>query len=94
MLKIAVVQEPPVYLNLSKSIDRAIDLIANAASKGCKLIVFPEAWLAGYPTFVWRLAPGSGTGKTDALYARLLANSVDRSKDTWGQVFHYRQLSR
>lgn len=47
MTKIAVIQEPPVYLNLSKSMDRAVDLIANAASEGCELIVFPEAWLAG-----------------------------------------------
>ena len=81
MAKVAVVQEPPVYLDLAKSIDRAVALIADCADKGCNLIVFPEAWLPGYPTFVWRLAPGAGMGKTDALYARLLANSVDLSKD-------------
>lgn len=80
MAKVAVVQEPPVYLNLAKSVDRAVTLIADCADKGCNLIVFPEAWLPGYPTFVWRLAPGVGMGKTDALYARLLANSVDLSK--------------
>ncbi|MFK5998682.1 MAG: carbon-nitrogen hydrolase family protein [Rhodobacterales bacterium] len=80
MTKIAVVQEPPVYLDLAKSIERAVNLIAKAAQKGCKLIVFPEAWLPGYPTFVWRLAPGNGMAKTDEIYARLLANSVDRSK--------------
>ena len=80
MAKVAVVQEPPVYLDLAKSIDRAVTLIADCADKGCNLIVFPEAWLPGYPTFVWRLAPGAGMGKTDALYARLLANSVDLSK--------------
>lgn len=81
MIKVAVVQEPPVYLDLVKSLSRAVDLIAKAASDGCGLVVFPEAWLSGYPTFVWRLAPGSGMGKTDELYARLLANSVDLSKD-------------
>jgi nitrilase len=81
MPKIAVIQEPPVYLNLGKSMDRAVELIAQAAGQRCALVVFPEAWLPGYPTFVWRLAPGSGMGKTDALYARLLANSVDRSKE-------------
>ena len=80
MAKVAVVQEPPVYLDLAKSIDCAVALIAGCADKGCNLIVFPEAWLPGYPTFVWRLAPGAGMGKTDALYARLLANSVDLSK--------------
>ncbi len=44
------------------------------------MLVFPEAWFPGYPTFVWRLTPGKDMGKTDELYARLLANSIDRSK--------------
>lgn len=86
MTKVAVVQEPPVYLDLEKSIARAIELIATSASRGCEMVVFPEAWLPGYPTFVWRLAPGSGMGKTDELYARLLANSVDLSKDGLAQL--------
>ncbi|HUU73577.1 MAG TPA: carbon-nitrogen hydrolase family protein [Burkholderiales bacterium] len=86
MTKVAVVQEPPVYLDLEKSVARAIELIATSASRGCEMVVFPEAWLPGYPTFVWRLAPGSGMGKTDELYARLLANSVDLSKDGLAQL--------
>jgi nitrilase len=81
MTKVAVVQEPPVYLDLNKSMERAVELIAASAAKGCEMVVFPEAWLPGYPTFVWRLSPGSGMGKTDELYTRLLANSVDLSKD-------------
>jgi len=80
-VKTAVVQEPPVYLDLEKTIARAVDLIARAAGAGCGLIVFPEAWFPGYPTFVWRLAPGSGMSKTNELYARLLANSIDLNKD-------------
>jgi len=86
LTKVAVVQEPPVYLDLEKSVARAIELIATSASRGCEMVVFPEAWLPGYPTFVWRLAPGSGMGKTDELYARLLANSVDLSKDGLAQL--------
>lgn len=81
MTKIAVIQEPPVYLNLAKSMERAVALIAQSAAKGCEMVVFPEAWLPGYPTFVWRLPPGAGMGKTDELYARLLANCVDLSKE-------------
>jgi len=80
MIKVAVIQEPPVYLDLAKSMERAIALIAQAAAAGHSLVVFPEAWLPGYPTFVWRLSPGADMGKTDVLYARLLANSVDSGK--------------
>lgn len=79
-MKTAVVQEPPVYLDLAASMERAVGLIEKAATDGAKLIVFPEAWFPGYPTFVWRLPPGAGMGKTDELFARLQANSIDLSR--------------
>ncbi|RME95039.1 MAG: carbon-nitrogen hydrolase family protein [Alphaproteobacteria bacterium] len=77
MTKIAVIQEPPIYLDLEASMARAVDLIGKAAGACAQLVVFPEAWFPGYPTFVWRLSPGSGMGQTDTLFARLQANSVD-----------------
>ncbi len=80
MTKVAVVQQPPIYLNLKASMERAVELIAQAAQQGAHLVVFPETWLPGYPTFVWRLAPGAGMGKTDALFALSQSNSVDRSR--------------
>ncbi|PWE28809.1 hypothetical protein DDZ14_18530 [Maritimibacter sp. 55A14] len=43
--KVSVVQHPPVHLDTAKSMERAIDLIAEAAAESCGLIVFPEAWL-------------------------------------------------
>lgn len=76
-MKIAIVQEPPVYLNLAASMDRAVGLVVKAAHDGAKLLVFPEAWFPGYPTFGWRLSPGADMGKTDELFAALQANSVD-----------------
>lgn len=79
-MKIAVVQEPPVYLNLTASMDRAIGLVEKAASEGANLLVFPEAWFPGYPTFGWRLSPGADMGKTDALFAVLQANCIDLSR--------------
>ena len=80
-MKISVVQQPPVYLNLPKTMERAIELVAKSAQQGCQMVVFPEAWFPGYPTFVWRLAPGAGMSKTDELYSRLQANSIDLSKN-------------
>src|SRR6056297_2599802 len=81
MLKLAVVQQPPVYLDLEASMARAVELVTDAAARGTRLLVFQEAWLPGYPTFVWRLAPGAGMAKTDALFALSQANSVDLSRD-------------
>ena len=77
-MKLCVIQEPPVYLDLAKTMERACDLIGSAAKQGAELIIFPEAWFPGYPTFVWRLAPGAGMGKTDELYALLQDNAIDR----------------
>ena len=80
-MKVAIVQEPPVYMNLAASMERAVGLVGKAARDGAKLLVFPEAWFPGYPTFVWRLPPGAGMGKTDELFAKMQANSIDLSRD-------------
>ena len=48
--------------------------------------MFPETWLPGYPTFVWRLPPGAGMKKTDDLYALSQANSIDLGKDDLAPV--------
>ncbi len=81
MTKVAIIQEPPVYLNLFATMDRAVELVEKAARDGAKLTVFPEAWFPGYPTFVWRLPPGAGMGKTDDLFAKLQTNSIDLSQN-------------
>lgn len=80
-MKLAVVQQPPVYLDKEKSLAFAVHLIAEAAKSGASMIVFPEAWLPGYPTFVWRLAPGAGMGTTDDLFALTQKNAVNLAKD-------------
>ena len=79
-MKVAIVQEPPLYLNLAGSMERAVGLIEKAYRDGAKLLVFPEAWFPGYPTFVWRLSPGAGMGKTDELFAMMQANAIDLSQ--------------
>ncbi|HSB23265.1 MAG TPA: carbon-nitrogen hydrolase family protein [Burkholderiaceae bacterium] len=48
-VKVAIAQKSPVFMNLDASVERAEGLIAEAGRNGAQLVVFPEAWLAGYP---------------------------------------------
>lgn len=86
MVSVAAVQYPPVYYSLEGSIARATELIAQAASEGIGLLVFPEGWIPGYPDFIWSLVPSNNPGEFDELYRRLYANSVDLSKDALAPV--------
>jgi predicted amidohydrolase len=53
---VAIVQQPAALLELKESLRRASAAVASAAAAGAKLIVFPEAWLTGYPSWVFGLA--------------------------------------
>jgi Carbon-nitrogen hydrolase len=44
-ISISVIQHPSVFMNLQASIRLATQLVAEAAKKGAKLVVFPESWL-------------------------------------------------
>ena len=48
-VKVAVVQAAPILFNLEASVEKACKLTTNAARKGAKLIVFPEAFIPAYP---------------------------------------------
>ncbi len=52
MVKIGIIQHAPVHMDLSKSLDKAISLIQEAAQKGAELILFGESWLSGYPAWL------------------------------------------
>ena len=49
ILKIALAQISPVWLNKAKTTDKIIDSIDEAGRKNCDLIVFGEGLLPGYP---------------------------------------------
>ena len=77
-IKVAAVQAAPVYLNLERSVEKALALIAEAAGLGAKLVVFPETWLPGYPAWLdccrdvalWDHEPAK------KVFARLMENSI------------------
>jgi nitrilase len=70
--RVAAVQAKPLLLNRKATVNKALELIEAAAANGAKLVVFPEAFVPGYP--VW-LSAGRADVETEA-YERLYANAV------------------
>ena len=82
-IKVAAAQLSPEFLNKKKTIKKACDAISKAGKKGAKLIVFPEAFISGYPDWVW-LVPNSNGTVLNELYSKLVENAVsipDESTD-------------
>lgn len=82
-MKIAIVQDGPVYNNLKESIQKTCNLIEEASAKKVDLIVFGESWLSGYPIWLdvckdvslWDHEP------IKSLWADMYENAVDVSSD-------------
>lgn len=55
--RVAVVQAAPVFMDRSATVDKCIQLIADAAAKGARVIAFPENFIPGYPWFFWLGSP-------------------------------------
>jgi nitrilase len=75
-LKVAVIQRPPLYVHRDATAGAAVAAIAEAAAGGAKLVVFPEAFIPGYPAWIWRLRPGTDGATSRRLHALLLDNAV------------------
>jgi nitrilase len=48
-VRVAVVQAAPAMFDTERSLQKLVDFSADAAGLGAKLVVFPEAFIAGYP---------------------------------------------
>jgi nitrilase len=71
---VAAVQAAPEFLDRDATIAKVVALAEKAASQGARLVAFPEAFVPGYPDWVWRTRPWDATAT--ALYARLLEQAV------------------
>lgn len=56
-VKVAVAQLAPVFLDTKATLDKTCKAIKEAAENGAKLLVFPEAFLPGYPYWAIVLPP-------------------------------------
>jgi len=86
MPKIAIMQHAPRVLDREATLDQAVQLVADAAAQGAQLIIFPEAFVPGYPAWVWRLRPGGDWTLSEQIHQRLLANAVDLAHDGLAKV--------
>jgi predicted amidohydrolase len=78
-VKVALVQKPPVFLNLPKTLEKLETIAEECAREDAKIIVFPETWISGYPIWLdeapqialWDYAPAK------RLYQYLSENSLE-----------------
>jgi nitrilase len=80
-LRVAIVQHPPVLLDREATLAAAIAHLHVAADAGARLVVFPEAYVPGYPVWIWRLRPGADFELTSAIHRQLVENSVNLVTD-------------
>ena len=72
---VAAAQAAPYFLDREKTVEKACSLIAQAGKKKAKLIVFPEAFISGYPDWVW-VVPNGNSSLLDKLYTELVNNAI------------------
>ena len=87
MSKLAIVQKAPVFLDKQKTIEAAVATVEEAAANGAELVVFTEAFIPGYPTWIWRLRPGGDWSLSEELHQRLLNNAVVMESDDLAPLY-------
>jgi nitrilase len=79
---VAAVQAAPVFLDRDATVAKACSLIAEAAGHGASLVVFPEAFVAGYPDWVWR----TPAWRDEEFAQRLAGSAVEIPSAATGQL--------
>jgi nitrilase len=77
-LRVAVVQDHPVFFNKKETLNKVERLVASCRSKGCELVLFPESFIPGYPRdfdFGTRVGDRSESGRD--LYLEYYQESID-----------------
>ena len=86
-MRVAAVQDTPVYLDRAATTERVVERITEAGAGGADLIAFPEVFISGYPNWLDRT---NGSAWEDPqqqeAFARYLGQAVDVNGDEFGQV--------
>ena len=77
-IKVAVVQDSPVFFNKEKTIKKVEAIVKKYGQRNCDLIVFPESFIPGYPRgFSFGAVVGSRSHEGRQHYADYYNNSFD-----------------
>ena len=88
-IKIAAIQDSPVFFDKAKTLDKVVELTQRYARQGCELIVFPESFIPGYPRgFSFGATIGSRTLAGRELYAEYHRQSVDLAGEDLDRLVH------
>ncbi|MEM9649902.1 MAG: carbon-nitrogen hydrolase family protein [Bacteroidota bacterium] len=91
-VKVGLIQDSPVFFDKEKTMDKVEQLTKKYAKQGCKLLVFPESFIPGYPRgFSFGAKIGSRTDDGRKLYSEYYKNSIDLESD---DVKRLEKLSR
>jgi nitrilase len=78
ILRAAVVQAAPVAFDRERTLERVQLLAPRAAEAGARLVVFPEAFVSGYPRGLdFGARVGSRTPEGRELFRRYWQSAVD-----------------
>jgi nitrilase len=91
--RVAVAQAAPVFLDRSATLEKACELIVDAGQACARLIVFPAAFIPGYPVWIWNIPPGEKP-LLNELYAQWLANAVSIPGETTDRLCRIAQRAR
>ena len=79
-VKVAVVQAAPVVLDRAATLELAVAKVEETADAGARLVAFSEAFVPGYPDWIWRLRPDD-FATTSEIWSRFVAQAVDLDAD-------------
>ncbi|MBI5063014.1 MAG: carbon-nitrogen hydrolase family protein [Desulfatitalea sp.] len=74
-VQVSAAQFSSVFLDRKATVQKAIHIVAEAARSGSRLVVFPEAFIPGYPCWVWQISAGEDR-RLQELYVEYLENVV------------------
>ena len=76
-VRVAAIQQPPVLLDRDATLRKAVEYLAEAAGSGARLVVFPEAYVPGFPDWALLSHPIWHRKSRNRIYELLLDNAVD-----------------